>query len=276
MRAEHRRPLAAFVLVALACALVVGQSLRTATVQGLIDRGLPLTVLIPIAPDMLFTIDASGANGRGGDLPYVGRALVAVSRPAPPSQPATTAVATVPVLSPNVVVRTAPGSAAGGSARAAAAQPAPPQRASTATSGARTRTVAPARSTPALSPGRAKPVPTVVAEPERTDREGPSHQPNRGPHEAADAPHRQSGHQKQPPYGHAYGHQKQNPNQGQKQHQPKGHAYGHQKQPSNGHAYGHQKQNPNQGPKEHEKQQPKQQEKQQPKSDQKGHAQQRH
>ena len=145
MRAEHRRPLAAFVLVALACALVVGQSLRTATLQGLVDRGLPLTVLIPIAPDMLFTIDASGANGRGGDPPYVGRALVAVSRPAPPSRPVTTAaVATVPVVSPTVVVRTVTPSAAGGSARAAAPRQAPPQRAATATSGARTRTVAPA------------------------------------------------------------------------------------------------------------------------------------
>ncbi len=84
MRAEHRRPLVAFVLVALACALVVGQSLRTATLQRLVDDGLPLSVLIPIAPDMLFTIDASGDNGRGGDVPYVGGAVVAVSRPAPP------------------------------------------------------------------------------------------------------------------------------------------------------------------------------------------------
>ena len=88
MRAEHRRPLVAFVLVALACALVVGQSLRTATLQRLVDDGLPLSVLIPIAPDMLFTIDASGDNGRGGDVPYVGGAVVAVSRPAPPSSPA--------------------------------------------------------------------------------------------------------------------------------------------------------------------------------------------
>ena len=289
MRAEHRRPLAAFVLVALACALVVGQSLRTATLQGLVDRGLPLTVLIPIAPDMLFTIDASGANGRGGDLPYVGRALVAVSRPAPPSRPVTTAaVATVPVVSPTAVVRTVTPSAAGGSARAAAPRQAPTQRAATATSGARTRTVAPARSTPAVSPGRTKPVPTVVAQPARTDNEGPSHQLNRGPHKAVDATRGQAGHHKQATRGETKHvaeshHQKQHQNQGQKQ-SPNGHAYGHQKQPPNGHAFGHQKQHPNlglkqhpkQGPKEHGKQAPKQHEKQSPKQDQKAHVQQRH
>ena len=164
MRAEHRRPLAAFVLVALACALVVGQSLRTATVQRLVDRGLPLSVLVPIAPDMLFTIDASGDNGRGGDVPYVGRAIIAVSHPAPPSRPVTTAVATVPIASPavpiaspTVVVRTVARSAAGESTRAAGRQHAPPRLASTATSGA--RTVAPARGTPTLSPGPTKHVP---------------------------------------------------------------------------------------------------------------------
>ena len=119
-----------------------------------------------------------------------------------------------------------------GSARAAAPRQAPPQRAATAASGARNRTVAPARSTPAVLPGRTKPVPTVVAQPARTDNEGPSHQSNRGPHKAVDATRGQAGHHKQATRGETKHvaeshHQKQHQNQGQKQ-SPNGHAYGHQ------------------------------------------------
>ena len=73
MIAEHRRPLMAFILVALVCALVVGNAVRTATLQRLVDGGLPLSVLVPIAPDLLITIHASGANGRyAGDVPFLG------------------------------------------------------------------------------------------------------------------------------------------------------------------------------------------------------------
>jgi hypothetical protein len=223
----------------------VGQSLRTATVQGLVDRGLPLGVLVPIAPDMLFTIHASGDNGRGGDVPYVGRAIIAVSHPAPPSRPVTTAVATVPIASPTVpiasptvVARTIARSKTGESTRAAGRQDAPPRRASTATSGA--RTVAPARGTPARSPGPTKHVPTVVAPPERTDHQGPSHQLNRG-HDTAKATDRQKGHDN----GVHRGHQKGHDNGLHKGHQ-KGHDNGlhkgHQKGHDNGLHKGHQKQ----------------------------------
>jgi hypothetical protein len=261
MRAEHRRPLVAFVLVALACALVVGQSLRTATLQRLVDDGLPLSVLIPIAPDMLFTIDASGDNGRGGDVPDVGGVVVAVSRPAPPSRPVTTAVATVPISSPAVVVRTVTRSAASGSTPAAGRHNAPARPASTATS--RTATVAPARGTPALSPGRTKPVktvvpPPVVAPPVRTDNEGPSHELDRGQHTAANDTDRQEGHDN----GLHKGHQKAHDN---------GHHKGHQKAHDNGHHKGHQKQHQPQHPKQHQPQHPEQGQKQDQKDHQKPH-----
>ena len=232
MRAEHRRPLAAFVLVALACALVVGQSLRTATLQGLVDRGLPLTVLIPIAPDMLFTIGLSGDSGLGGDVPYVGRAVIAVSHPAPPSSPVTIAVGAVPISSPSAVVRTVARSAAGGATaggapaggatageatRAAGRQPAPPRRAPT---------VAPARETPTLSPGRTKHGAGEDAKPVRTDNEGRSHKLNRGQHTAANASDRQEGHDNGLHNGlhkgqqkHPKQHQPQHPKQDQKDHQ---------------------------------------------------------
>ena len=82
MTAEHRRPLVAFLLVAVVCALVVGQSMRDAA-QRLVGGGLSLGALVQIAPDMLVTIHASGANGLGGDVPYIGRAVLAVSETAP-------------------------------------------------------------------------------------------------------------------------------------------------------------------------------------------------
>ena len=61
MSAEHKRPLVAFVLVALVCSSIVGQSVRSA----LLGNGIGLGILVPIAPaHLLDTIQASGANGR--------------------------------------------------------------------------------------------------------------------------------------------------------------------------------------------------------------------
>ncbi len=171
MIAEHRRPLMAFILVALVCALVVGNAVRTSTLPRLVGGGLPLSVLVPIAPDVLLTINASGHNGLGGDLPYVGRAVIAVSNPAPPSVPApvTTAVVTVSAASPTTAVQNTPAAAAPAAAatstRTAGRHHAAPRRAVT-TSG--TPTVAPARGTPTLSPGGSKHVETAV------DTRGPS------------------------------------------------------------------------------------------------------
>ena len=205
MIAEHRRPLMAFFLVALVCALVVGNAVRTATIQRLVDGGLPLGVLVPIAPDVLFTIDASGDGGRGGDLPYVGRAVVAVSNPAPPSVPTTTAVVTVPIASRTTVVRTvtpsvatpsvaapsvAARTAAATSTRAAGRHHAAPRRAGTTTS--RTPTLAPAGGTPTLSPGRTKHAPTVAAKPDRHGQKAAAHELKRAQHEAEKAAHRQA------------------------------------------------------------------------------------
>ena len=195
MIAEHRRPLMAFILVALVCALVVGNAVRTATFQRLVDGGLPLSVLVPIAPDVLLTINASGHNGLGGDLPYVGRAVIAVSNPAPPSVPApvTTAVVTVSAASPTTAVQNTPAAAAPAAAatstRTAGRHHAAPRRAVTATSG--TPTVAPGRGTPTLSSGPTKHVAAV-------DKRGPSpekavsHELKRAQHEAEKAAHRQA------------------------------------------------------------------------------------
>jgi hypothetical protein len=193
LSAEHRRPLAAFILVALVCALVVGQAVRHATLQRLVDGGLPLGVLVPIAPDMLFTIDASGHNGLGGDLPYVGRAVVAVSRTAPPTSPVGTAIDIVAISSPTTpVARTAARSVADTSTRAASRNDAPSRRTLSATSGS--PTAAPARGgTPSLSPGRtkhhAKAVASAVAKTVRGEQTA-SHQLKRAQHAAAKATHR--------------------------------------------------------------------------------------
>ena len=70
MSAEHKRPLVAFVLVALVCSSIVGQSVRSA----LLGNGIGLGILVPIAPaHLLDTIHASGA----GTSPT---ALIAVPR----------------------------------------------------------------------------------------------------------------------------------------------------------------------------------------------------
>ena len=259
LSAEHRRPLAAFILVALVCALVVGQSVRNATLKRLVDGGLPLGVLVPIAPDMLFTIGLSGDSGLGGDVPYVGRAVIAVSHPAPPSSPVTIAVGAVPISSPSAVVRTVARSAAGGATaggapaggatageatRAAGRQPAPPRRAPT---------VAPARETPTLSPGRTKHGAGEDAKPVRTDNEGRSHKLNRGQHTAANASDRQEGHDNRLHRGHQKGHDN-------------GLHRGHQKGHDNGLHKGQQKH-----PKQHQPQHPKQDQKDHQKDHQKPH-----
>jgi len=92
MSAEHKRPLVAFVLVALVCSSIVGQSVRSA----LLGNGIGLGILVPIAPaHLLDTIQASGANGRYLDTPFLGTAIGAVGtvpEPAarellPPPQP---------------------------------------------------------------------------------------------------------------------------------------------------------------------------------------------
>jgi len=205
MIAEHRRPLVAFILVALVCALVVGNAVRTSTLQRLVGGGLPLSVLVPIAPDVLLTINASGHNGLGGDLPYVGRAVVAVSNPAPPSVPApvTTAVVTVSAASPTTAVQNTPAAAAPAAAAPAAAAPAAaatstrtagrhhaaPRRAVT-TSG--TPTVAPARGTPTLSPGGTKHVETAVDKRGPSPEKAVSHELKRAQHEAEKAAHHQA------------------------------------------------------------------------------------
>jgi hypothetical protein len=204
----------AFILVALVCALIVGNAVRTATFQRLVGGGLPLSVLVPIAPaHLLDTIHASGANGRYLDAPFLGTAISAVGDvPAPSSvtAPVTTAVVTVSVASPTTVVQTAtPAAAARAAAAPAAAAPAAaapaaaatstrtagrhqaaPRRAVTATSG--TPTVAPARGTPTLSPGRTKHVPAAVDKRGPSPEKAVSHELKRAQHEAEKAAHRQA------------------------------------------------------------------------------------
>ena len=84
MSAEHKRPLVAFVLVALVCSSIVGQSVRSA----LLGNGIGLGILVPIAPaHLLDTIHASGANGRYLDTPFLGTAISAVGDVPAPAAP---------------------------------------------------------------------------------------------------------------------------------------------------------------------------------------------
>ena len=243
MSAEHRRPLAAFILVALACALVVGQSAA--------HRHVPATRRRRAAaqrpgPDRAGHAVHDRRVRRTTAAAATCRTSVAPSSPCPVRRrragPVTTAVATVPIVVPDRRgAAPSPGplpaarSAAGASTRTAGRQHAPPRRAATATSGA--PTVAPARGTPTLSPGRTKHVPTVVAKPGRTDHKGPSHQLNRGQHAAEKATHRQEGTttgstgapegaRQRAPQGHQKGHATGSTRASRthpKQHQPKQH-----------------------------------------------------
>jgi hypothetical protein len=84
MSAAHKRPLVAFVLVALVCSSIVGQSVRSA----LLGNGIGLGILVPIAPaHLLDTIQASGANGRYLDTPFLGTAIGAVGDVPEPAAP---------------------------------------------------------------------------------------------------------------------------------------------------------------------------------------------
>ena len=84
MSAEHKRPLVAFILVALVCSSIVGQSVRSA----LLGNGIGLGILVPIAPaHLLDTIQASGANGRYLDTPFLGTAISAVGDVPEPAAP---------------------------------------------------------------------------------------------------------------------------------------------------------------------------------------------
>ena len=190
MSAEHRRPLVAFLLVAVVCALVVGQSMRDAA-QRLVGGGLSLGALVQIAPDMLVTIHASGANGLGGDVPYIGRAVLAVSETAPQTAAVVpvVATATTPAVSPAAAVRTVARSVAGAPARATArphhAQPRHPVHATRTTAVAR-----PAQSPPKLAPSHGKHVAAVRAPSVRAERTAVVQQGKRSVHAAAKALHR--------------------------------------------------------------------------------------
>ena len=171
MSAEHKRPLAAFILVALACAFVVGQAVRTAAVQQLVNAGIPLTVLAPIAPDMLFTVDLSAGNGRAGDTPYVGRALVAVARTAPaPATAATTTTTTTVASLPTATVEPAVRTVAARSVHDAGRHPAPAKHAARAAKPHRTAPSTSGGATPTLSPGKDKHTAKQAAAQDRTSR----------------------------------------------------------------------------------------------------------
>lgn len=99
MSAEHKRPLVAFVLVALVCSSIVGQSVRSA----LLGNGIGLGILVPIAPaHLLDTIHASGANGRYLDPPFLGTAISAVGDTPEPIAPEPTVPGLEPPAAPSV------------------------------------------------------------------------------------------------------------------------------------------------------------------------------
>ena len=64
MTAEHRRPLAAFLLVFAAACLIVGNGLRTQVVEVLIGAGAPRELIIAIAPDMVLGYTLNNAPAR--------------------------------------------------------------------------------------------------------------------------------------------------------------------------------------------------------------------
>ena len=107
MSAAHKRPLVAFVLVALVCSSIVGQSVRSA----LLGNGIGLGILVPIAPaHLLDTIQASGANGRYLDTPFLGTAIGAVGEvpepAAPELLPPPVALPVAPPVAPSPAVET--------------------------------------------------------------------------------------------------------------------------------------------------------------------------
>ena len=84
MRTEHKRPLVAFIVVALFCSFTVGNAVRSA----ILGNGFGLTILIPMAPpNLIRTIEASGSNGRYLDTPFLGTAISAVSDAPAPAAP---------------------------------------------------------------------------------------------------------------------------------------------------------------------------------------------
>ena len=113
MSAEHKRPLVAFILVALVCSLIVGNSVRSA----LLGNGFGLSILVPMAPtNLLDTIHASGANGRYEDAPFLGTAIGAVGDVTEPTAPGPESTA------PGATVTPATGGAAAQVVRAVAAR----------------------------------------------------------------------------------------------------------------------------------------------------------
>jgi hypothetical protein len=157
--------------------------------QRLVGGGLPLGALVRIAPDMLVTIHASGANGLGGDVPYVGRAILAVSATAPQTAAVVPVVATAiaPVVSPATAVRTVARSVAGAPVRATArphhVQPRHPVHARTAAA------ARPAQSPQKLAPTRGKHVAAVRAPSLRAERKAAVHEGKRPVHATAGARH---------------------------------------------------------------------------------------
>ncbi len=82
MRTEHKRPMVAFIVVALFCSFTVGNAVQNA----LSGNGFGLSILLPWAPPGLVrTIESSGFNGLYPDSnPFLGKAIGAVSDvPAP-------------------------------------------------------------------------------------------------------------------------------------------------------------------------------------------------
>jgi hypothetical protein len=85
MRTEHKRPLVAFIVVALFCSFTVGNAVRGA----IVGNGFGLTILLPWAPPGLVrTITSSGFNGLYPDSnPFLGTAIGAVSDVSAPPAP---------------------------------------------------------------------------------------------------------------------------------------------------------------------------------------------
>ena len=76
MSAQHKRPLVAFIVIALVCAFVVGRAVRAEAVERLIAVGVPAAVLapvtsqgIPLPGDGLRTTTTTGRRARSTGRP---------------------------------------------------------------------------------------------------------------------------------------------------------------------------------------------------------------
>lgn len=110
MRAEHRRPLVASIIVAIACAVVVGNGFREKAVQQLIEHGVPVMVLAPLAPDVIVTAEQGARASNPQPSRAKAMATLALAGLSTPKPTARAQVTAVPISTEAVVLADRPAS----------------------------------------------------------------------------------------------------------------------------------------------------------------------